>query len=314
MDTTAYLTRQGWRGSGHALHPSGNGIKRPLLLSKKNNTLGVGKKVHDAQADQWWSRAFDETLKSINGEKPAKSAGEAPDAAATRSTFHASKWSGSRGLYGRFVRGDGLKGTLGAKEEIIDHGLDHDCLTKKRQLHKSEKSGRKLEGHSVEKRSHQPAKVPQLPRHVYGAIDLFQEGELSTESDPDGVPIVKALSPRLKPRNETKMKKKEKENHEADTTSSVQGAALCDGVQSEASLGRGAYNSTGPIPPLHVIDCISDVTPTSREASERRERKQQRRLEKGAYKTCSISNQNGSEDRAKPQVRKGTKKRKDTKR
>ncbi|KAL8898055.1 MAG: hypothetical protein Q9207_006899 [Kuettlingeria erythrocarpa] len=300
MDTTAYLTRQGWRGSGHALHPSGNGITKPLLLSKKNNTLGVGKKLHDAQADQWWSRAFDETLRSINGEMPAKLAHEGRDAAATRSTFHASKWSGSGGLYGRFVRGNGLKGTLEAKEETLDYGYDHDYLTEERQMQKSKKSGRELEGQYLEKGSHQPAKVSQLPGKGLRYQIRVAEGELSTESDPDVVPIAKASSPQLKPRNETKKKKKKKKdkkkNHRADTASSVQGA----GVQSEASPWRGAYNSTGSIPLLHVIDSIPDVTPTNHEASERRERKQQRRLEKDVYKTCFISYQSSSKDRAKP--------------
>ncbi|KAL2051449.1 hypothetical protein ABVK25_008316 [Lepraria finkii] len=63
MDTAAYLTSQGWAGHGHALHHSGRGITKPLTVTQKNNVLGIGKKKYDAHADQWWARAFDETLK-----------------------------------------------------------------------------------------------------------------------------------------------------------------------------------------------------------------------------------------------------------
>ena len=122
MDTAAYLASQGWAGHGHALHHSGRGITKPLAVTQKNNVLGIGKKKHDAHADQWWARAFDETLKGINtttnegtgriegvvlgnGSRALEMAGRG-----------GGKWVGGKGLYGHFVRGESLSGTLTPEE------------------------------------------------------------------------------------------------------------------------------------------------------------------------------------------------------
>lgn len=66
MDADAYLRRQGWRGTGHSLDHTDRGIKKPLLITHKQDQLGLGKKkaAHSAD-DQWWMRAFDESLKNI---------------------------------------------------------------------------------------------------------------------------------------------------------------------------------------------------------------------------------------------------------
>lgn len=66
MDAHAYLRKQGWRGAGHALDHHGRGIKKPLLIAHKRDQLGLGKKkaAHSVD-DQWWMRAFDESLQSI---------------------------------------------------------------------------------------------------------------------------------------------------------------------------------------------------------------------------------------------------------
>ena len=118
MDTTAYLTRHGWLGDGHSLHPSGNGIKKPLLVSQKTNVLGIGKKQHDAQADQWWARAFDATLKDLNvgvdgaiGKVEKATFGAGAKQLQTVRRIGA-KWAAGGGLYGAFVRGQRLEGTI----------------------------------------------------------------------------------------------------------------------------------------------------------------------------------------------------------
>lgn len=64
MDSSAYLKSHGWRGAGHSLDQTGRGLKKPLLVSHKVDVLGVGKQKHLA-SDQWWMRAFDESLKQI---------------------------------------------------------------------------------------------------------------------------------------------------------------------------------------------------------------------------------------------------------
>ena len=140
MDTAAYLASQGWAGHGHALHHSGRGIIKPIAVAQKNNVLGVGKKKHDAHADQWWARAFDETLKGINATKD--------DATGTTEGLvvtGAAKQAGSKmrsgvhsvgnGLYSCFVKGEGLGGTLEEQDgehdpqaEELSHKLENDLV------------------------------------------------------------------------------------------------------------------------------------------------------------------------------------------
>ncbi|KAL8694586.1 MAG: hypothetical protein Q9218_000768 [Villophora microphyllina] len=144
MDTTAYLTRQGWPGDGNALHPSGQGIKKPLLVTRKTNTLGVGKKAHDAHTDQWWLRAFDETLRSLNdGDAAEKNIEGGNRAKGTAMGIHsAARWGGMGGLYGAFVRGEGLEGTISALRVTEDLKNDSESPKKKRPF-AGPKSGQK---------------------------------------------------------------------------------------------------------------------------------------------------------------------------
>ena len=123
MNPEAYLTNQGWRGHGHALHYSGRGIIKPLHLSQKANVFGVGKKQHDAHADQWWARAFDDTLKGLNTSKTE--ATENIERVSVGSVAQTLPCVGIReakrirtgNLYSNFVRGESLSGTLMPEEK-----------------------------------------------------------------------------------------------------------------------------------------------------------------------------------------------------
>lgn len=123
MDAAAYLTNQGWRGDGHSLHHSGRGITKPIRISQKANVLGVGKRQHDAHADQWWARAFDDTLKGLNTTKSdvtGKTEGIQFGSGAQALQMvgiGGAKWVGQSGLYSNFVRGESLSGTLTPKEK-----------------------------------------------------------------------------------------------------------------------------------------------------------------------------------------------------
>ncbi|KAK1064072.1 hypothetical protein LTR74_008998 [Friedmanniomyces endolithicus] len=95
MDANDYLRKQGWLGDGHPLDHTGKGIKKPLLVSKKVDVLGVGLNKHAAVSDQWWLRAYDQGLKDFG-------------------TGQVQKHGVARGgLYGRFVKGDAVPGTIG---------------------------------------------------------------------------------------------------------------------------------------------------------------------------------------------------------
>ncbi|KAF1988562.1 hypothetical protein K402DRAFT_310415, partial [Aulographum hederae CBS 113979] len=101
MDAAGLLKRHGWRGAGFALdHDSGNrGLQRPLLTSKKVDVLGVGKKKVEI-SDQWWLRAYDESLKELGTGK--------------KTTLDSVKENGidRGGLYAFFVKGQPLQGTI----------------------------------------------------------------------------------------------------------------------------------------------------------------------------------------------------------
>lgn len=105
MDAAALLKSQGWRGSGHSLDASDKGIKRPLLVSKKVDVLGLGINKHAAVSDQWWLRAFDQGLQNFGkgGSSTLKDVRE--------------KGIFAGGLYGRFVKGESVPGTLEVEEQ-----------------------------------------------------------------------------------------------------------------------------------------------------------------------------------------------------
>ncbi|KAK7721723.1 hypothetical protein SLS57_005071 [Botryosphaeria dothidea] len=99
MDASALLAKQGWRGAGHGLGSTGHGIARPLLISNKQDALGLGKKKIQV-ADQWWMRAYDNGLKELGTGK--------------QTALSSIRQNGMNkgGLYGFFVRGEGMAGTI----------------------------------------------------------------------------------------------------------------------------------------------------------------------------------------------------------
>ena len=107
MDAQAYLIRHGWSGPGNPLNPNrrpgphgGLGLTRPILVSRKQNNHGVGKKTTKDPTNQWWLRGFEDALKGIGEEKPEiKPANNALTSE----------------LYRHFVRGECLAGTIEKK-------------------------------------------------------------------------------------------------------------------------------------------------------------------------------------------------------
>ncbi|KAH8704381.1 hypothetical protein GQ44DRAFT_630510 [Phaeosphaeriaceae sp. PMI808] len=101
MNADEYLRKQGWKGSGHSLDTTGRGIKKPLLIAHKQDQLGLGKKkAAYTTDDQWWMRAYDQSLQSIGTGKD--------------STLNQIRTKGINrgGLYGFFVKGEAIAGTI----------------------------------------------------------------------------------------------------------------------------------------------------------------------------------------------------------
>ena len=127
MNAHTHLLSQGWLGPGHALQPSQpNGLKHHLLVSQKLDNHGIGKKKHDSHADQWWLRAFDNTLKDINVgvqcSKGVKSKDTKLSVGPRLENLRLGKWFRDGGLYSGFVKGEGMEGTLQEEESTIRKG------------------------------------------------------------------------------------------------------------------------------------------------------------------------------------------------
>lgn len=112
-DAEAYLTAQGWRGKGHSLHATSDavGLSRPLLVSQKQNTLGVGKKQHRT-SDMWWMNAFDKSLKGLDTSKEGTVVQTVTSGALDMVAKGGGKWAGKQGLYSCFVKGETLVGSV----------------------------------------------------------------------------------------------------------------------------------------------------------------------------------------------------------
>jgi nucleolar protein TMA23 len=110
MNAHALLSAQGWRGHGHSLHKHDDsiGLAKPLLLSRKDNTKGLGNAQH-FNADQWWMNAFDEQLKGLETNKK----GHVVQTLKTGKLNTIENGSlGKYSVYTSFVRGGFLEGTL----------------------------------------------------------------------------------------------------------------------------------------------------------------------------------------------------------
>jgi nucleolar protein TMA23 len=114
MNAHALLTSQGWRGTGHSLHPTNDktGLSRPLLVSRKDNVLGVGKKQHKT-SDMWWMNAFDSSLKGLDTSKQGTVVQTVTSGGLDMVARGGGKFVGKKGLYSSFVRGECLTGTIG---------------------------------------------------------------------------------------------------------------------------------------------------------------------------------------------------------
>ena len=116
MDADAYLRKHGWRGSGAALGQSGAGLAKPLLISQKQNKLGLGATTSATQWDTWWSSSLDSRLQKLQVVSAATTPAAIPTPPSTPSTAEEVDKSlpgprGKKRLYGGFLKGAGLQGT-----------------------------------------------------------------------------------------------------------------------------------------------------------------------------------------------------------
>jgi len=149
MDAQAYLIRHGWSGPGNPLNPNqrpgphgGLGLTKPILVARKANNHGVGKKTTKDPTNQWWLRGFEDALKGVGDDSYAATSAKTNNALTSE-------------LYRNFVRGECLAGTIdektkAASEQSIlkakrkrDADVDADRVKKEDKARKEEKRKRR---------------------------------------------------------------------------------------------------------------------------------------------------------------------------
>jgi nucleolar protein TMA23 len=129
MDAHAHLLSLGWAGPGHSLDSrphkgrrglaydpkqaqnNGNGLIKPLLISQKKNTFGIGKKAHEpAAGNEWWLKGFETALSNVGKSESERTSGTATPELGSSANGYTGK---HMGLYGFFVKGGEMEGTIG---------------------------------------------------------------------------------------------------------------------------------------------------------------------------------------------------------
>ncbi|CAG8981526.1 hypothetical protein HYALB_00003099 [Hymenoscyphus albidus] len=198
MNAHALLTSQGWRGTGHSLHPTSDntGLSRPLLVSRKDNTLGVGKKQHRT-SDMWWMNAFDSSLKSLDTSKEGQVVQTNTSGSLDMVKKGGGKYVGTdvgKGLYACFVRGECLSGTIEeTKVEAVSEGAESEESERPKKRRKSERAGeetkeerraRKIARRAAraEKTAAKQEKVKKKAQRISKSEDEVKESTAKTET------------------------------------------------------------------------------------------------------------------------------------
>lgn len=111
ISSREYLVSYGWK-EGEALQEGG--LKKPILVKHKWDRKGLGKSFGNDDGEVWWEKLFDGKLKDLDvnhkGEFKVKSDKEAEATAAREQSP----------LYKMFVKGEGLKGTIKARNTTTE--------------------------------------------------------------------------------------------------------------------------------------------------------------------------------------------------
>ena len=223
MDAHALLTSQGWRGTGHSLHSSSDsiGLSRPLLVSKKSNTLGVGKKQHKT-SDMWWMNAFDKSLQGLDTSKEGEVVQTITNGGLDMVAKGGGKYVGTGGLYSCFVRGEGLSGTLMPLEPEQKEGINLEAITdKKRKREHAEESKEERRERKAAKRASKAEKYLSKPKIVKKKyITVSPESSSDSSSSNDDEDSARALKME-KSQKAKKAAKKEAKRSASDSSEDV---------------------------------------------------------------------------------------------
>ncbi|QLL34701.1 hypothetical protein HG536_0H00760 [Torulaspora globosa] len=147
MDSKEYLISYGWK-EGEALRKGG--LKKPILVKHKKDKKGLGCAPGQDDSEAWWERLFDGQLKNLDvscSSTSGKIEFKQNESVATGVSKSVSP------LYRWFVRGEGLKGTIGhtplkssvvvASQKRKRHDKDGEELRKLKNARKEKKREKK---------------------------------------------------------------------------------------------------------------------------------------------------------------------------
>ncbi|KAG0651461.1 hypothetical protein D0Z07_2054 [Hyphodiscus hymeniophilus] len=283
MDAHALLTSQGWRGKGHSLHPTSDttGLSRPLLVSQKQNNLGVGKKQHKT-SDMWWMNAFDKSLQGLDTSEQGKVIQTITSGGLDMVVKGGGKWVGSSGgLYASFVRGEGLGGTL--TPDTTEGSINEESIGKKRRREEGAESKEERRERKAAKRAIKPASegTPEL-----GAGLMLKEKKKSRrsaeESPKTQVSAVETKEARRARRAAGKASKtKESSGKKMDVAETTHTLMTKDGTKSLSSTERAKESQKA------AVEQGSDRVEVD-EVKEKPETKEEKRARRAAQKASKI--------------------------
>ena len=170
MDAAKVMISQGWRGPGHSLHHSDDtiGLTHPILVSRKQNNLGLGAKAHPTN-DQWWMNEYDRQLKDMVIKKDCKGAVETIRGNKIQERHLKSKAIGGAGLYSAFVSGGSMKGTI-SKREFEGICSSEDGRDMKMEQMKSKECKAQRRGHKEARRQRKLERAAKRVRKAEGKV------------------------------------------------------------------------------------------------------------------------------------------------
>ncbi|KAJ5819304.1 hypothetical protein N7474_004895 [Penicillium riverlandense] len=254
MDAQAYLLRHGWSGPGNPLNPNqrpgphgGLGLTRPILVARKQNNHGVGKKTTKDPTNQWWLRGFEDALKGI-GEENA-------DVDRSNNALTSE-------LYRFFVRGTGLAGTITERKE------------EQQKAEAKVKSKRKREAEDDEdrqaKREKKAARKEEKRKRRELKDGTAETGSAQSSSETSNSEKCKESKEERRLRRKEKKEKKEKERRKLD------GDGALDVSKKAKSVELSAIEGDYPTPMSTDTDSDPDrldYTTTNDDSARRKEKK-----------------------------------------
>lgn len=271
MDAHAHLLSLGWAGPGHSLdsrpqkdrrglaydpkpsQSNGNGLIKPLLISQKKNTFGIGKKAHEpAAGNEWWLKGFETALSNVGRSESERTSGTATP----ESGRPANGYTGRHvGLYGFFVKGGEMEGTIGLETET-------EIVSRRRKKRKSDA----LDSQEESSRS--------------SAGEELQVGTRRRSKSKEGTQEFEQVGAFLQARDKDEMRRHRKQKTEAFEEFQQVGEFF------EARSSRRKASPSG-LHQIYTSESIQDVTVAATEDSEqdrqrRKKERKMRRAEKAA--------------------------------